>query len=172
MEMTRINFNSDWHKRIEVKKGDYGESLVLNYLEKEKNWICYQCISDKAHLFDFLCFNNKFEPCVVEVKTKSHRNKYPDTGFDLRSYKRYKDFNIRTGIRILVLFVDEIEKRIYGNFLDKLDEKRICNNKVYPSDEMDRYGKIIRYYPLVAMEHISNISNDNVSNLQNLKKVG
>ncbi|MBQ6738869.1 MAG: hypothetical protein IJP96_05185 [Synergistaceae bacterium] len=168
-----IPINSAWHNKIEVKKGDYGENIVQRHFEKQ-GYLIYKSISDGAHPFDFLCVNNK-ETFFVEVKTKAKRNKYPDTGFNLRHYKIYKEYCERESKRMYICFVDPVLNKVYGNFLDILDKERIITDEVgrrlYPSIETARYNSVgteIIYFHLSVMEHVADLTKEQLNDLQKI----
>ena len=156
-----IRENSAWHEKRETKIGDYGEELVIKHLES-KNFVCYKAVTNASHPFDFLVSKND-ELFFVEVKTKPRRKYYPDTGFDIRSYKRYLRACETTGRRMFVFFVDVQQKQIYGNFLDELEE-RCIERFVYPFEDRG-----IRYYPLSKMKIIRELSDEEVNTIQSLR---
>ena len=54
-------------------KGEIGEQIVTQYLEK-KGWIVYfQFTKNKAHAFDMLCTYNKEKVIALDVKTKARQ---------------------------------------------------------------------------------------------------
>lgn len=169
-----IPTNSAWHDKLEVKKGDCGEDIVQRYFEN-KGYSVYKSVSNKAHQFDFICMKSGCQSLYVEVKTKRRRNKYPDTGFNLRNYKIYKESSVRDNKRMYICFVDPGLKKIYGNFLDILDKKRIAEDEKrriqYPRIERGRsnYGSAeIIYFPLSAMQHIADLSDEQLNILLKL----
>ena len=157
--------NSEWHERREVKIADYGEKLIREYLEDE-NYICYKPVTDGAHLFDLLIYRKDTGVMAAEVKTKPRRNKYPDTGFNYRNYECYKQFTEEHNIKMFVYFIDELEGKIYGNYLDELDKPRISSGKKYPLD-----SNSIRYYPLDAMKIIRLLTDDEKNELRKLQEI-
>ena len=42
-----------WEDKIQVKKGNLGENIVKDTLEK-KGYVVYKCVTERAHAFDFL----------------------------------------------------------------------------------------------------------------------
>lgn len=141
-----------------TKKGTLGEYIVDKYL-LGKNIIPYLPSSDfeGAHPFDRLCATrDKKNVFIAEVKTKASRNYYPDTGFDLRSYKQYKFIENKYGIEIWVFFVDENIKKVYGNKLSKLETPTEITyngkNLKYPLTQNN-----IIFFPLEYMVNICDI---------------
>lgn len=156
--------NSAWHEQQKTKIGDYGEELVMTYLES-RGHVCYKALTDKAHLLDYFIYQKDREVIAAEVKTKPSRKKYPDTGFDYRHYEGYKKFTTEHNMRMFIFFVDDEKGEIYGNFLHELDKPR----KQYPLDEMTRYGQIIRYYPLEAMIKIRPLTQSEILTIRTLR---
>jgi len=151
----------NWEDKKEVQKGDVGEIMVDNYL-KEIGIIPYSSIVDKKHPFDRLCSTeDKRTLFIAEVKTKSRRTYYPDTGIDYRHYEQYKYIQTKYNIRIRLFFVDEHQKQIYGNYLDELEKEItiIHNNREikYPLIDIKSKSPII-YFPLVYMKKIKDIN--------------
>ena len=141
---------------IANKKGGLGEQVVREYLEL-KGYIVYQpATMDKPHAFDMLAVRNKTEIIIAEVKTKPHRNYYPDTGINLRHYNEYKNISEKYQLDIFLFFVDEMEEKIYGNFLSSLKKTTQIFYKnriiIYPLIE-----KGICYFPLQNMILITNL---------------
>ena len=75
-----------WQDKEQVKKGDIGELIVREYLEK-KGYIVYEPKTNGSHPFDKIAIKSKNDMIIVEVKTKARMNKFNATGFDLKSYK-------------------------------------------------------------------------------------
>ena len=154
-----------WSDKSTVKKGDIGESIVDEYLRK-KGFIPYAPAFDGAHPFDRLCASpDKKRIFIAETKSKPARVCYPDTGIDERHYKDYMHIYAKYFIKVYMFFVDEVAKKIYGGWLDKLDLPRQVEHKgkilLYPIVTNN-----IRYFPLEAMSDIAVISEDHSNNLK------
>lgn len=164
--MGTIQKNSSFENLITTKKGNLGERIIIDLLEK-KNWICYQAITEKAHGFDIMASKNKSNLCIIEVKSKAKRTYYPDTGVDLRNYKKYVDVHLKYGIPFYIIFIDENMKKIYGNTIEKLSQKTsvIHNGKTlnYP---LKQNGLI--YFPMKNMVEICEITDECADQLKQL----
>lgn len=161
--------NSTWHELKNVKIGDYGEHLVRKYLE-ERGYICYKPVTDGAHLVDFLFYKKDTGIITAgEVKTKPRRRKYPDTGFNKQHYDIYKKFSDEHNMRLFMFFCDETAGGIYGNYLDELDKSRLDDGRLYPVNEADKFGNVIRYYPLSAMLPVAVFSSEEKEKFINLR---
>jgi len=152
-----------------TKKGNLGEYIVDKYL-LGKNIIPYIPHPDNntAHPFDRLCASrDKKNVFIAEVKTKASRNYYPDTGFDLRSYKQYKFIENKYGVEIWIFFVDENINKVYGNKLSKLETpiEIIHKGKTlkYPLTQNN-----IIFFPLEYMINICDIDEKISQELKNL----
>jgi hypothetical protein len=147
-----------WEDKIQVKKGNIGECLVLDYLKKN-GFVIYKPVTNSAHGFDNLATKNKRVAIIVEIKTKARMNKYEATGFDYKHYEEYKFISKKHNLPIFIFFVDEHLKKIYGNWLTILENKvdgfplKICN------------GKII-LFSLKNMKDIQRLSNDQCEELK------
>jgi len=57
-----------------LKKGEIGEMIIQDFLEK-RGWIVYRPFTkDKAHYFDALATKNKEKVIAIDVKTKARLN--------------------------------------------------------------------------------------------------
>lgn len=159
--------NSAWHDLCEVKKGDYGESLVRRILE-DCGFIVWKAVTEGAHLIDFIVELEKRLIFAVEVKTKAMMIKYAETGFNYSHYEAYRDFSRRANLPVLIAFVDPRKKAIYGNFLTVLDEPRVQAAIKYPKTMPAKYyktGQLIRYYPECAMLPLGELTDFDVEYL-------
>jgi Holliday junction resolvase len=143
--------NLQWKDKTEVKKGEIGETIVKQYLEKN-GMIVYEPKTDGAHAFDILAIKNKEKVCIVEVKTKPKRKFYNDTGIDITSFKTYEKVSKEHNLKLFIFFVDENEKKIYGNSLNEL-LKEVEDKKKYPLVENN-----IIYFHMSNMVTISDLN--------------
>jgi len=124
---------SNWQNLNTVKKGDIGEQIIIDYLDK-KGFVIYAPFYSKPHWIDFFASRNKDEIYAIDVKTKSRLNKWDATGLDLQDYKDYLKLNQKTGIRVFLFFVDDKEGFIHCADIQNL------KNGFYPTP------KIIAFY--------------------------
>ena len=148
-----------FHDRLTTRKGALGEQIARRHLES-RGLIVYAPLTDGAHLFDFLCANKQKQSIVAaEVKTKPRRLYFPDTGVDLRHYRDYMAVQSKYGVDVFLYFVDEHERRIYGNKLTALIAAREVEHNgktlTYP---MESRGII--YFPLCAMIEVASLSTE------------
>lgn len=146
-----------FHDKLTTRKGALGEQIARRHLES-RGLIVYAPLTDGAHLFDFLCANKQKQSIVAaEVKTKPRRLHFPDTGIDVRHFNDYMAIQTKYGIDVFLYFVDEHERRIYGNKLQTLIASREVDHNgktiVYPL----RINGII-YFPLCAMVDVAQIT--------------
>lgn len=156
---------------IANKKGSFGEQAVREFLES-KGYIVYRpATTDKPHAFDMLAVRDKKEIIIAEVKTKPHRNYYLDTGIDLRHYNEYKNISEKYKFDIFLFFVDEMEEKIYGNFLSELKKTTqiFYKNKnriiIYPLIE-----KGICYFPLRNMLFIAKLDKNKADTIKQFSR--
>lgn len=160
--------DSAWHDKRETKIGDYGEFLVQQYLE-DRGCVCYKSVTPKPHPLDYLVVWPDKTISGVEVKTKPSRNKYPDTGFNLKHYEGYKQFTDALKIPMRIYFVDSKRGEIYGNYLCELDKPRRIEGRLYPREESSYDGQWIRYYPNDAMIPIRPLTSEEICVLNRLR---
>lgn len=150
-------------------KGISGENLCFEYLRAKGHTIYRPDKDDRAHPIDsFIVHGQKFTVCAADIKTKPKREAYPDTGIDLRHYGTYCYIKNVNNIPVFLFFVDEDEKRIYGNWLEILERRcEIQHNGkklVYP---LWMGGQI--YFPISVMIHIADIPDDKVIELKKMR---
>ena len=163
--------SSEWHEKTEVKKGDYAEMIVDEYL-RGKGIIPYFPDFDGAHPFDRLCATqNKRYMCIVDVKAKARRSFYPDTGINKKAFDEYKFIQDKYAIDVWLFFVDEGERSIYGHKLDTLNEFRLIENGkktlTYPLLQVNKNRTTEIYFPLACMKTIHTLTDKDVAILKN-----
>jgi hypothetical protein len=138
-----------------TRKGTIAEEYVRDVLIT-KGWHIYAYAAQQSHPVDMLAFTPDNRLVAVEVKCKSARLYYPDTGIDLNDYHAYHNFQMQHNVPILILFVDNYRKQVYGNYLDELSQPQtIVDNKrelIYPMI-VDQYV----YFPLQVMQHYADL---------------
>lgn len=160
-----------FHELTTTQKGDVGEEII-DALLKKKGVIPYKPDADRAHPFDRLCASiNKKSLYVVEVKAKSKRKYYPDTGINLSVYTGYQHINAKYNMQVYLFFVDEESAEIYGGELNKISTpcQITHNGKVIDYPLISASGpKDIIYFPIARMGTISKINDADVSKLKSL----
>jgi hypothetical protein len=138
-----------------TRKGAIAEQYVRDVLVS-RGWHIYTYSADQSHPVDMLAITPDNRLTAVEVKCKCARIYYPDTGIDRNDYYAYHELQTQLNLPVLLLFVDNYNKTVYGNYLDTLsqpitivDNKRTLN---YPMI-VEQYV----YFPLQLMEHYANI---------------
>lgn len=150
-----------------AKKGAVGESIVDRYL-KENGVIPYKPDVNCAHPFDRLCASrDKKNLYITEVKSKAARKYYPDTGINERHFETYRNISKKYGIEILIYFVDEEERKVYGGPLSRISKKHLVEHKgrilEYPI-----FQRGIVYFPLELMTDVADLTLDDALRLANL----
>ena len=154
---------TDWQQKLTVRKGNLGEEIISRFLER-KGYVIYSPeTKNKSHAFDRLAIKDKEQIIIAEIKTKARRNKYADTGVNKRNYEQYIKIQNKYNIPVFIFFVDEMLKKIYGNWLSKLIIPIIIEGKQYPLI----LNNII-YFPLVNMINIAELSEQQITELKKL----
>lgn len=159
--MATIRKNFD----LSLAKGEYGEQIVRRILEKQ-GFVIYKPQTEGAHAFDVLAIQNKTRCIALDVKAKARRNKYADTGINVRHYQTYKAFSEAHQMPFWVVFVDEMLGRIYGNTLANLDKPVTEAGISYPFE----YAGLIRYWPLASMIFMHTLTCDEKADLAALSQ--
>jgi Holliday junction resolvase len=159
METIEPNFN------ISAKKGAVGERIVRGLLEKQ-GWIVYQPLTEGPHLYDILAVKDKEKALVLDVKAKARMKKRAETGIDKSQYEEYKNFSLKYSMPFWLVFVDEMEKRIYGNTLEELEKECVEDGQIYPHEIITKYNKKVVMWPLSKMKHFANLTEDDVIELK------
>lgn len=108
---------TSFNDKTTTKKGVKGEELCFKYLRDKGHTIYRPECEDRPHPIDsFIVHGTKFSVCAADIKTKPKRNAYPDTGINISHYGTYCYIKNVNNIRLFLFFVDEDEKRIYGNW--------------------------------------------------------
>jgi hypothetical protein len=161
METIQRNFNKA------LTKGEYGEKIVRRVFE-QRGFVVYKPVTDGAHAFDALAIKGKRNCIAIDVKAKAMRNKYPDTGINIRHYNLYREFSEKHNMPFWVVFVDEMKAEIYGNTLEQLDIPRTIRGLNYPWN--CDHGGGTRYWPVHCMVPIHRLSCDEVLELKQLSQ--
>jgi len=145
----------DFENLKSTQKGNLGESIVDGML-RDQGFVIYKPERGLAHAFDRLIIKNKQILLIAEVKTKAKRKYYPDTGIEYKHYKEYKNIMKKHNLEVMLFFVDEEMKSIYGGKLSDLDipQSFTFKNKeiTYPKVELG-----IIYFHIDVMEKYSDI---------------
>ena len=156
-----------WQDKISVKKGTTAEELVHARLER-LGFTVYRPETEGPHLIDILAIKGAGPQMIaVDVKAKARRTYYPDTGINIRVYKRYLALGEKHDISIMLVFVDEYLRRIYGNWLNELSRpvKIAVGEKII---EYPLYSGGIIYFPLASMIVLGEIEAGKVAELSRL----
>jgi len=154
----------NWEDKIQVKKGNLGENIVKETLEK-RGYIVYRPVTEKAHAFDFLAVKDKKVFVIAEVKSKARFNKYEATGINLSNFKEYKFIYENQNIDVILFFVDEHpkEKRIYCQKLSILMQEKKVDGIKYPNLEISQ-GKIL--FSLSDMVTVCELTEEQLNELK------
>jgi len=130
----------NWQDKTQVKKGNIGEDIIVNFLEN-KGFIVYKPITkNKAHWIDIFATKNKNEIYAIDVKTKARFNKWKAQGIDVKHYEDYKRLQKKCNINFYLFFVDEKNGEVHCADLNKLSDGFCPNNpkiKAWYLEEME-----------------------------------
>jgi hypothetical protein len=157
----------DWQDRKAVKKGNLGElycdeltQLIAKTFLQGDGWISYKPNLPGPHKFDRI-FVHRDHPEQIpwDIKTKPRRENYRDTGINESLVERYRE----SGKDFLLIFADEAESMVYGNWLSELLKERTVDfaGWTYPASYQG-----ITYFPLSAMIPIATLSDAQCAELK------
>jgi len=141
-----------------MAKGQLGETIVRRKMEA-KGWVCYAPFTPGAHAFDGLAVKDKSMCLAFDVKSKSRRNNYEDTGINVAHFEVYKRFSERHLMPFWLFFVDEIMGEIYGNTLKALSVP-FRGRFDYPA----QFGGVV-YWPLARMHKMHTLTAEECAQL-------
>jgi len=153
----------NWKDKTTVKKGDFGEQIIKEHLIS-KGLIPYIPDFNGVHPFDFLCASpDKKNMVIVDAKAyaRMNRREFGEywTGINTRHYEEYFHLQQKYKVPVHLYFIDELEKRIYGNSLSELElSARIIHTK--------RGTKTI--FRVSDMIHVASLSEEQVLELKRL----
>lgn len=158
--MTQINFKKA------LKKGAIGEEIIKDFLES-KGWSVYQPFANKAHAFDMLAIKDKKNAIALDIKAKSRLDFIEATGVNTKHFETYKLFSEKHKMPFWIIFVDELQKTIYGNTIENLEKPVKTSTRNYPSTISN--GNI-RIWSLLSMKHISDLNEEQCNNLKSFNQ--
>lgn len=153
-----------------TRKGEIGERIAEQWLRTRGLEVFRPTDVGQPHTVDRFLVDrrNPGKAFICDVKTKPRRHKYADTGVDLRHWHKYVGLSEQHNMPALLTFVDEMEGRVYGNFIHILDhEPRWIEGKWYPSTENNGRDQI-RYWHLSVMETFGVLSPEDIETLRAL----
>lgn len=134
---------------IALIKGNIGEEIVTEFLQK-KGWIVYRPYTkNKAHYFDMLCTFNKEKTIAIDVKTKARLNKWNAQGINKKAYLEYLNFVEKTKVKFYLIFVDDKSGEVHLADITKLDDP------IYPNENIIAWN-------LDKMQYLFTISKDDI----------
>ena len=146
----------NWQDKPTTIKGNIGEDVIKQFLE-EKDYIVYTTSTDGPHSFDLMFHQKGMKSKIIfgEVKTKdSMKWSYGDvTGFNTKQLNEYIELTQETNRDLLLFFVDDRLKQIYGAWL-----RTLINDKTWSKEIVDsRTNTPITLWNVSTMQHIKNI---------------
>jgi Holliday junction resolvase len=125
----QVNLMS-WEDKQTVKKGNLGEQIIREYLEKS-GWIVYFPFSKGAHWFDMLATRGKERVVAIDIKTKARFNKWAAQGIDVKAYKEYVRFYENNLVPFFIIFIDDKIGDVHSADIRKLKDAPYFNPTPY-----------------------------------------
>ena len=129
-----------------TKKGRIGERIVCELLEKWR-WR-YKEAPNRSHLVEFVAETSRGERVAVEVKTYPRRAFKFDTGIDAADFEKYSNMRMD----VILIFIDQFERCIYGQRLSNLQSGLHHKGKVY--FRLDKM-RLIRWLTVSELRQLS-----------------
>lgn len=163
---------NDFCQRPTTQKGSLGERIADRHLRAAGYAVYKPSELDSSHPVDRIAVCKRtLSVLLCDVKSKPRRVHYPDTGIDVGHWMIYWSLAKLHNMRVFLVFVDEDECAVYGQFLDLLDQRRIIHHKGkniwYPKVENLGHSEI-RYFPIASMKRIGGLSLSETEELQAL----
>jgi hypothetical protein len=171
-----------FHDRMQTKKGDVSEDYTDDYFMNELLNIVYEVKNkDRSHPFDKIMYGRlPWEDAdtdshlfMVDIKSKTAMIKYWDgTGIDYNDYLEYSRLSIKHNMVFLLVFVDEVSGKVYGNTLTELEKECVGkDNTTYPLTLIThKRSNYSRLYCLQSMIQIFTLTPEQIKVLQSLTK--
>lgn len=153
-----------------TKAGNLGERIAKRVFAA-RGYIVYRYDElAGSHPIDFVAIQrNRLAMLLCDVKTKPKRVKYPDTGIDFDEWEKYRQLGRYYNLRVFLVFVDWENAKVYGQFLDVLEQRRQVPGVWFWYPFTQNNGREeIRYFPLCAMTEISDITEQEAEELRQL----
>lgn len=151
---------------VKYELGRLGEEIVKRFCREQYGLTVYAPEGNHgAEPADFftakLTQGERPRIYLNDAKTKWRRAKYPDTGIDLKHYRRYQETATEYGVPYFLWFVDAFEERVFGNFLEVLETRRRVGSVGYPV----KHGAQI-YFPLEVMMVLDRLPKETCESLR------
>lgn len=130
---------NSFRKLETTKMGELAEGIIINEFAKSKGYQAFIPAHDGSHYIDAICTNG-FQQFGLDIKCKSSRTYYPDTGCDTADVEKYLTYPFE----VYILWLDPKTGEAYGNWLKILNKyKTVDGNCTYfPLKKMKPYRKL------------------------------
>jgi len=153
---------------ISLRKGTLGEKICREKLEA-KGWVVYSPVTEGAHAFDMLAIKDKMRAIAMDVKAKARLNYMPATGINQNHFEIYDAFSRKHNMPFWIIFVDEWERKIYGNSIERLEcPFKSPGHGMFPV--VKNWKVPIRLWHLNQMIHIADVDEDLVADLEEVSQ--
>ena len=135
--------------------------------------VTYSPDNDGVHGFDQFLFKNG-SYSAIEIKTKAKCKYYPETGIDFCDYERYLKLSKKHNMPVLLVFVDENEGKIYGNYLSELAKPQFIDEPKagkYPKVRTPKGGgERLVYFHMSSMVIYRHLTDIEIATLKSFNK--
>lgn len=135
-----------------TKLGTKAEEIIINEFATSKGFFPYTPNKLASHPIDAILVSGHCQ-VWLDIKCKSRRKYFYDTGCDKKDIDAY----LKAPCEVYLLWVDIVQKKIYGNFLKRLNQFR-----------KDENG--ITYFPLDKMIHFRDMTEEEVVSLKEFER--
>jgi len=154
---------NSWENKIEVKKGNYGEKLIVDILE-EHGWNVYGIITPGAHAYDFhMMKGSSFYN--LDVKTQDKMLRRNETGIAVKHYDKYLKSMEDSKLDFLLFFVDPASKAIFSGKLSELRVETAIDGHMYPRYMDTKNGSRVTWN-MKQLHKVRNLSTKELSDLE------
>lgn len=135
-----------WEKNL--KKGDLGEKIFIDFLEA-KGWVVMVPNNkNKAHLCDLIATYEKEKVIAFDIKTKTKMRFRNSQGINYSNYKQYIAFSELNKIPFHLVFIDNVTGEVHSANLSEL------------KDEFFNLDKSIIFWELKQMKFLFKITEE------------
>ena len=121
-----------------TKLGTLAEQMLINEFITGKGYFPFTPSADGSHPVDSCAFSWSGVSWYMDVKAKSRRKYYEDTGIDLADYNKYIKYDKPT----YLLFADLVQGTVYGNWISNLRIKTEGDVIYFPLEDMIHYRNL------------------------------
>lgn len=112
-------YKTDFQALITTRKGNVGERIAQRLLRR-RGWYVYAPAKEEPYPVDIIAYKPGEAIQAIDAKAYPRRARHNDTGIDEKDYRTYQAFTGATGAEVTLMFIDQVEKCVYGARLSSL----------------------------------------------------